>query len=173
MDDTPVISAAINNQCTVVEGKFEIDVTLDTAGIAPYSFSINGGAFQTQTSPFTLSNLYSGTHTIEIQDVNGCGNMVSLDIVAPIAITPEVTALPTCNDDDGEITVTGSGGSGSYAYSIVPNPASITLSGNVFSGVPSGTYTITITDTVTSCTEEVSVSLSEAILPTFTLTPNE
>ena len=173
MDDTPVISATLNNQCTVAEGAYEIDVTLDTAGIPPYSVSINGGAFQTQTFPFILSNLYSGTHTIAIQDVNGCGNTVSVDIVAPIAITPEVTASPSCNNDDGEITITGSGGSGSFAYSIVPNPASISLSGNVFSGVPSGTYTITITDTVTSCTEEVSISLSEAILPTFTLIPNE
>lgn len=172
MDVTPVISAFLNNQCTVAEGEYEIDVTLDTAGIAPYSVSINGGAFQTQTFPFILSNLFSGTHTIAIQDVNGCGNTVSLDIVAPIAITPEVTALPSCNNDDGEITITSSGGSGFYAYSILPNPASISLSGNVFSGVPSGNYTITITDTVTSCTEEVSVTLSEAVLPTFTLTPN-
>lgn len=172
MDTTPVISANINNQCTVAEGEYEIDVTLDTAGIAPYSVSINGGAFQTQTFPFTLSNLFSGTHTITIQDVNGCGNTVSIDIVAPLTITPEVTASPSCNNDDGEITITSSGGSGSYTYSILPNPASISLVGNLFSGVPSGTYIITATDTVTSCTEDVSVTVSEAILPTFTLTPN-
>ncbi|WP_179319908.1 T9SS type B sorting domain-containing protein [Winogradskyella helgolandensis] len=172
-DPTPVISATLTNQCTVAEGEYEIDVTLDTPGMSPYSVSINGGAFQSQTFPFTLSNLYSGTHTIEIQDVNGCGNTVSIDVVAPILITPEVTAFPSCNDDDGEITVTGSGGSGSYAYSILPSPASISLTGNVFSGVPSGSYTITITDTVTLCTEEVSVSVSQAILPTFTLTPYE
>ena len=172
MDTTPVISASINNQCTVAEGEYEIDITLDTAGIAPYSVSINGGAFQTQTFPFTLSNLFSGTHTITIQDVNGCGNTVSIDIVAPLTITPEVTASPSCNNDDGEITITSSGGSGSYTYSILPNPASISLVGNLFSGVPSGTYIITATDTVTSCTEDVSVTVSEAILPTFTLTPN-
>ncbi|MDN3493597.1 T9SS type B sorting domain-containing protein [Winogradskyella bathintestinalis] len=173
MDATPVVSASFNNQCTVGEGDFEIDVTLDTAGIPPYSVSINGGVFQTQTFPFTLSNLYSGTHSITIQDVNGCGNTVSLDIVAPITITPEVTTSPSCNNDDGAITVTSSGGSGSYTYSILPSPASISLAGNVFSGVPSGTYTITITDTVTSCTEDVSISVSEAIVPTLTLTPNE
>lgn len=173
MDPTPVISASINNQCTVAEGAYEIDVVLDTAGLPPYSVSINGGAFQTQTFPFTLSNLYSGTHSIAIQDVNGCGNTVTLDIVAPLAITPQITASPSCNNDDGEITVIGSGGSGFYAYSIVPNPGSISLSGNVFSGVPSGNYTITITDTVTSCTEEVSITVSEAILPTVTLTPSD
>lgn len=172
MDDTPVISGTLTNQCTVTEGKYEIDITLDTPGIPPYSVSINGGAFQTQTFPFTLSNLFSGTHTIAIQDLNGCGNTISIDIVAPIEIIPEVTALPSCNNDDGEITVTGSGGSGAYAYSILPSPASVNLTGNIFSGLPSGTYTITITDTVTLCTEEVSVTIAEATLPSFTLAPS-
>ncbi|MEH6538010.1 MAG: T9SS type B sorting domain-containing protein [Psychroserpens sp.] len=171
MDATPVISAVVNNTCTVTEGNYEIDVTLDTAGISPYSFSIDGGAFQTQTAPFSISNLFSGTHTIEIQDANGCGNLVSVDISAPIEITPNVTALPSCNNDDGEITLTSSGGSGSYTYSISPNPASILLSGNVFTGVPSGIYTVTITDTVTSCTEDVTISLQEPVNPTFTTTP--
>ncbi|NRD23691.1 T9SS type B sorting domain-containing protein [Winogradskyella litoriviva] len=171
MDATPVISAINTNQCTVAEGEFEIEVTLDTAGIPPYSVSIDGGAFQTQTFPFTLSNLYSGNHSIEVSDVNGCGSIVNLEIQPPVSLSPEITALPSCNNDDGEITITGIGGSGSYTYSIAPNPSSITLSGNVFSGVPSGTYTITITDTLTLCTEEVSVTLNEATTPIFTMTP--
>ncbi|WP_400078048.1 T9SS type B sorting domain-containing protein [Winogradskyella sp. R77965] len=172
-DPTPVISAIVDNQCTVDEGEFEIDVTLDTAGVPPYSYSIDGGAYQTMTAPFTISNLFSGAHTIEIQDANGCGNLVSIDIVAPLFITPEATAIPTCNNDDGEITLTTTGGSGTYTYSISPNPASISLGSNVFSGVPSGLYTITVTDTATSCTEEVTISLPEATIPTFTLTPAE
>ncbi|MCF6295834.1 MAG: T9SS type B sorting domain-containing protein [Flavobacteriaceae bacterium] len=173
IDPAPVISAVANNLCTVTEGNFEIDVTLNTAGTAPYSFSINGGAFQTQTAPFTISNLFSGTHTVEIQDANGCGNLVSIDIPAPLGLVLDITALSTCNNDDGEITVTGSEGSGSYTYSINPNPASINLSGNVFSGVPSGIYIVTITDTVTFCTEDVTISLPEAIPPTFTTLPTE
>ena len=169
-DPTPVISASVVDLCTVPEGEFEIDVTLDTPGVAPYSFSIDGGAFQTQSAPFTISNLYSGTHTIEIQDSNGCGNLVSIDIPAPIGISANVTGLPSCSNDDGEITVLGTEGSGSYAYSINPNPASISLAGNVFSGVPSGVYTITITDTITSCSEEVSIAVQEATPLTFTAT---
>ncbi|TXG35967.1 T9SS type B sorting domain-containing protein [Seonamhaeicola maritimus] len=163
LDIDPVISATSTNQCTASEGNFTIDVSLITPGIAPYSFSVDGGAFQTRTLPFTLSNLSSGTHTIEVQDANGCGNSVSVDIVPPLNIIPSVTTLPTCNDDDGEITVTDSGGSGTYTYSISPNPASVSLSGNVFSGVPSGTYTVTITDMVTSCTTNVSVVVPAAI----------
>jgi gliding motility-associated-like protein len=170
-DPEPVIAATVNNQCTVTEGNYEIDVTLTTAGIAPYTYSIDGGAFQTMTAPFSISNLTSGTHTVEIRDANGCGNLVSVDIAPPLDLTPTVTAIASCNDDDGEITVSGSGGTGTYTYTINPNPASITLSGNVFSGVPSGTYTVTITDATTSCTEDVEIVMPQAALPTFTTTP--
>ncbi|WP_298345493.1 T9SS type B sorting domain-containing protein [uncultured Algibacter sp.] len=173
IDPEPVILATLNNQCTVTEGNFEIDVTLTTPGIAPYTYSIDGGVFQTLTTPFTVSNLSSGTHTIEVQDVNGCGNLVSVDIEAPIDLLPSVSALPSCNNDDGEITITGSGGSGSYSYSISPNPASIVLTGNVFSGVPSGTYTITLTDIITTCSENISVVVQEATPPTLTITPTQ
>ncbi|TXD81423.1 T9SS type B sorting domain-containing protein [Subsaximicrobium wynnwilliamsii] len=173
MDPTPAISAVITNQCDTVEGAYEIEVNLDTPGIAPYSFSIDGGAFQTQTAPFTLSNLSSGSHTVELQDANGCGNLVTVNIEAPIGLTPAVTALPSCTNNDGILTVTGTGGTGTYTYGISPNPASITLTGNVFSGVPSGTYTVTITDTVTSCTEDVSVTLDAATPVTFTTTVND
>lgn len=169
IDDSPVISATVSNPCEITDGNYEIDITLDTPGTAPYSYSIDGGAFQTQTAPFTISNLFAGIHTIEIQDANGCGSLISVDINEPIDIVSEVTAMPSCNNDDGEITVTGSGGSGSYSFSISPNPASISLSGNVFSGVPSGIYTITITDTVLSCTSETTISVPEATLPMFTL----
>jgi len=170
-DPEPVIDATLSNQCTVTEGNFEIDVTLISAGIAPYSYSIDGGAFQSLVAPFTISNLVSGTHTVEIQDANGCGNLVSVDINAPLEIIPDVSAIATCNDDDGQITITGSGGTGSYTYTISPNPATITLAGNVFSGVPSGSYVVTITDSLTLCTADVEVFVPSATLPTFTTTP--
>ncbi|WP_406683664.1 T9SS type B sorting domain-containing protein [Seonamhaeicola sp. MEBiC1930] len=172
-DPEPVITASVTNQCTVTEGNFEIDVVLTSSGISPYSYSIDGGAFQTRTAPFTLTNLSSGVHTIEIQDANGCGNIETVDIETPIDLIPDVTVLPTCNDDDGEITITGSGGSGTYTFSIVPNQASIGLTGNVFSGVPSGTYIVTITDAVTTCTADVSVFVPEAIPLSFTTNSSE
>ena len=171
-DPTPVISAALTNQCDVEDGDFEIHVTLDTAGIPPYSFSVDGGAFQSQTAPFTIQNLVSGTHTVEIRDANGCGNLVSVDIVPPVDLVPELTAEPSCNNDDGEITVTGTGGSGSYSYTILPNEPSISFAGNAFTGVPAGDYVITMTDTVTSCFKEVSITVPSATPLSFTVTPN-
>ncbi len=171
MDTSPIISATVADSCIVTDGNFEIDVTLNTPGVAPYSYSIDGGTFQTLTAPFTISNLFSGTHTIEIQDSNGCGNLVSVDILAPTDISADITTLATCNNDDGEITLNPSGGSGSFTYTINPNPASILITGNVITGVPSGTYIITLTDTVTSCTTDVSIVMPEALEPNINLTP--
>ncbi len=173
MDPTPSISASVLDECTVGEGEYQIDVTLDAVGVPPYTFSIDGGAFQTQSAPFSISNVFSGTHTIEIQDSNGCGNLVTLDIFAPLTLTADVTAAPSCNNDDGEITVNATDGSGSYTYAISPNPASISLAGTIFSGVPSGLYTITITDTITSCSEEVNISVPDANPITVTTTPTD
>ncbi|WP_411767424.1 T9SS type B sorting domain-containing protein [Winogradskyella sp. A3E31] len=171
IDPEPFIAASTTNQCTAIEGGFEIDVTMTSPGVGPYTYSIDGGAFQAMTAPFTITNLASGSHTIEVSDANGCGNLVTVDILAPLDLIPEVTALPSCNNDDGEITLTPSGGSGSYSYSISPNPASISISGNVISGVPAGTYTITMTDTVTSCTDVVEIVVPEAVPLTFTTVP--
>jgi large repetitive protein len=165
-DPTPAITATLNNQCTVTEGNFAIDVVLTTPGIAPYSYSIDGGAFQTRVAPFTLTNLVSGSHSIEVKDANGCGNLAIVNISPPLELIPVLTTLPTCNDDDGVITANISGGSGSYAYSISPSAGSISLTGNVFSGVPSGNYTITITDAVTSCSIDATIFLQTATPPT-------
>ncbi|MBU3823158.1 SprB repeat-containing protein, partial [Flavobacteriaceae bacterium XHP0103] len=170
-DPEPIIAAVLDNQCDTLEGQFSIDVSMTTFGVGPYTYSIDGGVFQSRTAPFTISNLSSGTHTIEVKDFNGCGNLVTVDIESPLTLTAETTIVPTCDDDDGEITVNVTGGSGSYSYSISPSAASVSLSGNVFSGVPSGIYVITITDINTSCFEEVTVVVPETIPPTVTLTP--
>ena len=161
-DPTPVVEATLVNQCDVSEGSFDIQVSLSSAGIAPYSFSINGGAFQTRVAPFTISNLTSGTHTVAVKDANGCGSSASVTIEAPVAITSSITALPTCANDDGVITVTTAGGTDSYNYSISPNAAGVTLSGNVFSNVPSGTYLITVEDAITGCTANQNILLDAA-----------
>src|SRR5690606_40240801 len=93
-DPSPVIDAVVTNACDTTEGNFEIEVSLTTAGMLPYFVSIDGGAFQAQTTfPFTIQNVTSGPHTVEVRDLNGCGNMVNLNIELPLEITPLVTQI--------------------------------------------------------------------------------
>ncbi|WP_409446140.1 beta strand repeat-containing protein, partial [Mariniflexile rhizosphaerae] len=165
---TVTVPSISDNQCNLNGDPFTFTVTNPT-GIAPFSYSIGGG-FQT-SSTFTVST--PGTYTVTIKDGNGC----TADSTTPITIYPAldlnavITTLPSCTDDDGVITVAGSGGSGNYAYAISPNVGSI--SGNVISGVPSGTYTVTITDTTTNCTKDIDVTLEAPTPVTFTTMPTD
>lgn len=168
LDPTPVVTATVVNAC-VAEGAFSINVAVPTAGIAPYSFSLDGGAFQTRVPPFTLTGLSSGTHTVQVRDRNGCGNLVNVTILSPIVASAAFTTQPTCRTANGQITVTASGGSGAYTYAIAPNTG-ITLAGNVFSNVAPGSYTITVTDPATTCTRTVNVTLTAPADPSFTVT---
>lgn len=168
LDPTPSVTATVVNACAA-EGAFSINVAVPTAGVAPYSFSLDGGAFQTRVPPFTLTGLSSGTHSVQVRDRNGCGNLVNVNILAPIVASATFTTQPTCRNANGQITVTASAGSGAYTYAISPN-AGITLAGNVFSNVAPGSYTITVTDTGTTCTRNVTVTLIAPADPTFSLT---
>ncbi|TDE46609.1 T9SS type B sorting domain-containing protein [Flavobacterium rhamnosiphilum] len=169
LDPSPTIGASVSNQCTGTEGNFSIDVTYPsgpTAGIPPYSYSIDGGAYQNKTAAFTISNLSSGTHTVQVKDFNGCGNpAVSVTILAPLGLTPTVSAVVTCPTNLGTITANATGGTATYIYSISP-PAG-TLTGNVFSNLPPNTYDVTITDATTSCAKTVQVVLVAPTAVTF------
>ena len=169
LDPSPVISLATTTQCSATQGNYSINVTLGTAGIAPYSFSLDGGAFATQTAPITYSNLSSGSHTVQIRDANGCGMTANITIADPIITTPTIAALPTCTNSDGVITLVSTGGSGAYTYTI--NAPGATIVGNTISNIPPGTYTVTATDG-NGCTRDVSVNLPAGTAVTFTTTVN-
>ena len=164
---TVTVPTFASNQCNLTGDPYTFTIT-GSSGVAPLEYSIGTG-FQS-SGTFTVST--PGTYIVTVRDANGCTtNSAPITIYEPLGITPTITALPTCLNNDGVITVNASGGSGSYSFAISPNPASIILAGNVFSGVPSGTYTVTITDTTTLCTNDVSVTLSAATPVTFTTTP--
>jgi large repetitive protein len=171
-DPEPVITASISNQCNTPDGSFIITVNRTSAGIAPYSYSFNGGAFQSQAAAtFTYTNLTSGTYTIEIQDANGCGNLVSVTILPALNASPVIDALPTCADNDGVISVIPSGGSGNYEFTL-QNNLGVTIQGpqasSTFNGLAAGDYTVIVTDTTSSCSSSASVTLSVPAPVVFT-----
>ncbi|KQO29641.1 hypothetical protein ASF10_03800 [Flavobacterium sp. Leaf82] len=163
---SPVIALAVVDKC-VAEGTYVVRVSQTTAGVAPYSISVNNGLYASIPGlPYDVTGLNSGSNTISIKDANGCIDTKSIVIEKPLLVVPAITKLPTCANNDGVITLTPSGGSGTYTYSITPNVG--TILGNVISGVPAGAYTITITDTNTLCTANAPVELSAPTLVDFT-----
>ncbi|MNJ86960.1 bacterial transduction protein [compost metagenome] len=171
-DTAPIITASVANQCNTAEGSFTIQVDRTVDGIAPYSYSLNGGAFQSQAAAsFTYSNLASGSYTVQIKDANGCGNTVTLQIFAPLNLTPVAAVQPSCANNDGEITVTPFGGSGTYEYELQDGTGTTIVAfqtANNFTGLAAGSYIVVIHDTVSTCTEQATISLEVPTPVTFT-----
>ncbi|WP_181885216.1 gliding motility-associated C-terminal domain-containing protein [Pontibacter diazotrophicus] len=144
----------------------EVTVTGVTGGIAPYSYSKNGGTFQ---SSATLQNLLPGTHTITVKDAKGCtiSRQVQIgNVPGPTDLVAAVQAA-TCGSSNGEITVTDvTGGTGSYTYS--ENGIDFQSSA-VFSGLAIGAHTITVKDEK-GCTYSEDVAVGNIAGPTFTAT---
>ncbi|WP_185956472.1 T9SS type B sorting domain-containing protein [Changchengzhania lutea] len=163
---TVTVPALTSNQCNLVGDPYTFTV-IGTTGVAPFTYSIGNG-FQSSTA-FTVST--PGDYFVTVRDANGCEaiSATSVTVYPALDASPAVTMLPSCSDNDGMITMTGSGGSGNYTYTISPTAGSI--SGNVISGLPAGIYTVTITDATTTCTRNISVTVDAPTPVTFTTTP--
>ncbi|WP_242084806.1 T9SS type B sorting domain-containing protein [Aestuariivivens sediminis] len=155
-----------DDQCTSDGSSYTFTATPGGGEITPVTYSIDGVNFQ--SSPiFTVTS--SGTYTVTIRDGNGCTATDTITIYPPIQILAQVTALPSCTNNDGIITVTGYGGSGNYTYEITSGPVLVgPQASTVFNGLSDGTYTLTIADTTTLCTSTTSITLEAATPVTFT-----
>jgi gliding motility-associated-like protein len=173
LDPTPTITATISavNQCSGTEGSFIIDVVNSTVGgVAPFSYSLDGGPFIEQSAmAFTIPNLSSGNHSVEVKDFNGCGMKVDpIIILPPLDINASFTTQPTCKTADGVITAVATGGftPNNFEYTLVNNTLSVTVGtqfSNVFTGQAAGNYTLTVKDLNTNCTKSTIIDL---LIPT-------
>ena len=93
-----------------------------TAGNGGYQFRINGGAWLAPTpstaTSYTFNALSNGTYTVEVTDVYGCVSTIeSITIQPQILANIDVVDISSCAD--GSITVTPTGGDGSYVYAFL------------------------------------------------------
>jgi len=117
-------------------------ITANASGGSPgYQYSINGSTFQASN---VFTGLAAGNYVVYAKDAIGC--IGTFLIVVGNTAGPSITAVPTatsCSLNDGSITITGSGGTPGYQYSI----DGITYqAGNVFTGLAAGNYTAYVKD---------------------------
>lgn len=172
-DPNPAISASISNLCNTIDGQFSVEVTVTQTSFAPYTFSINGSAFQSQNTPvFNYNNLTSGSYFIRIKDANNCIGTTTITIPAPLILSTAVTSLVSCADNDGEITATTTGGSGSYTYQLLDNNGVVLVNQNTptFTGLSAGNYTVIVSDVITNCSTQANIQLNNPSPVIFTTT---
>ena len=121
---------------------------LAAGGQAPYSYSLNGGAFQPEN---TFTGLPAGIYSVEVKDNQGFNAFTNeVTITAPPAIS--VSAGATLN----AITVAASGGTGALKYSL---DGANFQTGNTFGGLANGDYTVTVRD-ANGCTATASATVA-------------
>lgn len=137
---------------------------LATGGISPMDYNIQPGNITNQTGIFT--NLTAGIYTIIAADVLGCSITTTLTVnqPTPLVISNVTNTTPSCvPGNDGTITVTASGATPAYSYSIGgPNQL-----GNVFTNIGIGNYTIIVTD-ANNCTVSSIYVVTAPNAPTIT-----
>jgi trimeric autotransporter adhesin len=131
-------------------------------GVGPYEYSLNNG-----TNWFTNGGVFTGvspnTYFPRVRDANGCTTPGSVSYVvanpALLSGTRSFTAI-TCHDaNDGTITISATGGTGTLTYTVDNGTPQSNNTGS-FSGLAPGTYTVTVTDANLCSTTLTSVVLT-------------
>ena len=133
-----------DNSCAG-SGDGEIDATIQ-GGLQPYTLDWSGPGGFTSTDE-DITDLEEGTYTLEVLDDNGCLVSFSAEVNAPDSVlaTAVVDSVSCFDGSDGAIDVTATGGTPPYTYSWT-GPDGFTSSDEDLSGIPSGLYSLTITD---------------------------
>src|SRR5436305_4265132 len=151
------LSSSISSQTNVAcFGSSTGSVTVSgSGGTTPYTYSIDGTNFGNSG---TFSNLAAGSYTITVKDANGCTTTQPVTITQPASglIASALATNPACSTGTGSITVTASGGTGTLSYSI---DGTNFQASNVFNGLASGSYTITVKD-ANGCTTTTGATVT-------------
>ena len=99
-------------------GQISVEVL---GGIAPYNFSVSpsvGSSSSSSPTILTLSNVPSGQYEFSVVDGNSCIYSETFDVQQSTEIQALFSNIvpETCNDDNGQVTVTASGGVPNYSY---------------------------------------------------------
>lgn len=176
----PAPNVVVDNQCAASAASFNITVTMP-AWVDTPSFTLNGeskfGIFNTVLNVWEASYAVNtpGTYAVTVVDANGCIGIGTAEVFEFLSGTGEFTAIPTCNNADGIITISTNGGSGDFDFELQDSL------GNAIGGVPTnntgvfinqapGAYQVLVTDRLVNdgagfCSFIVPVNLDLAIPP--------
>ncbi|KPM50187.1 Ig-like domain-containing protein, partial [Jiulongibacter sediminis] len=161
---TSTASTTITEPAALTNSFTQTDVLCFGNSTGAIDLSVSGG-----TGPYTyawsnaettqdISGLSAGTYSVTITDANGCTSTASTTITEPAsALTNSLTQTDVLcfGNSTGAIDLSVSGGTGpyTYAWSNAETTQDIT-------GLPAGTYSVTITD-ANGCASTASTTISQ------------
>jgi len=175
-DPCSLITISVNGTVAnpSVAGASDGSITLTATGGSGFSFSLNGGLFQSYNK---FTNLAAGDYSVVVKNADGCSNSISFTLTNPVVscngVNIVVTATPTtnvlCESPTASVSVSASGGVPPYNYKL--NTGSW-QNGSVFYYVISGSCSITVRD-ANGCTGSASITVSNAAAgPLFSVARN-
>jgi gliding motility-associated-like protein len=134
---------------------------LASGGTAPYTYAWSSG--QTTSN---VSSLCQGTYTIKLTDSHLCNvtYTVTISQAPALAANPSVTSPSPCLATNGLINLAPTGGIGHYTFLWSTGATTQNIS-----GLGSGTYTVTITDSL-GCTHAFIIPVNNTTGPTLAST---
>ena len=124
-------------------------------GTAPYTFSINSGAFG--SNPF--NGIAAGNYTITVQDANGCTANFNATMNEPTALNLSIAAqvnIDCFGASTGEVTLNATGGTAPYTYTYSASNNST----GIFSGLSAGNQSFDVTD-ANGCIANVVANITQ------------
>ncbi|MDG1573271.1 T9SS type B sorting domain-containing protein [Robiginitalea sp. M366] len=173
--DLPAPTFIVENQCDVTTTTFDILVRMPASVDTP-RYTLNGdeqfpvlnGGFWEHT--FTVGS--PGDYTVDVIDANGCTSQGTATVYEFLAATADWSTEPSCNNADGEITLTTLGGSGDFTFELQDGTGAYLADNTtgVFTGYAPGDYQVLVTDNLVSdlsgnCTFLVDNIYLEAAIP--------
>jgi gliding motility-associated-like protein len=149
-----IINVSCNGDST---GSITVSVT---GGTGTITYLWNSGA-----TTVTIGNLAAGTYTVTATDSAGCSATAQYNVSQPNAIVISnvvITNVTPCfGGNNGSISVSASGGTGTLTY-LWSTGATV----NTITGLIAGTYTLTVTD-LSKCTATASYTVTQPAQVTF------
>ena len=141
-------------------GSIEIQLS---GGITDYEYSIDGGTHFYENND-TFTNLIAGDYNVVVKDDHECTitNPAPITLLQPtelIISDVQTTDVRCYGEDNGEITITASGGTGDLQYSI--NNGTDFVGTETFTGLLHGNYNIIVKDENNCPTTYSEITINE------------
>ncbi|MFN8395413.1 MAG: HYR domain-containing protein, partial [Bacteroidia bacterium] len=161
---SPTINCGYNVSCN---GATDGTATVTAGGGCPgYTYLWDNG-----NTTATATGLGAGVHSVTVTDINGGTIVTDVTLTEPSPISITSTSTNSCvGGSSGTVDITANGGNDCSAYTFSWSNGATTED---LSGVPAGTYFVTVTD-VNGCVgvDTVVVDTFASPAPTFTVAGN-